>query len=329
MGRRRLESMRAIAMLLGVILVVPAFAQERTPIFVFHTDDFWLNLHHFLYVLGRHENESPDRTRRATVDAPADATRGLATLTPEEQGVWKEAVTFYARGLSRQEVAFAEPLVELGAALARAAASVTLNPTGIEPSVFATLQRAAPFYRKAWWPAHLRASRTQEAELQRLVDRHGAAVVAFLTRAYGFPWNPGGYPVHISAYSNWAGAFSTSRQVLVMSSLHPGNAGELGLEIVFHEAMHQWEMYQVLQAEAKRQGTTLPNQLPHALIFYTAGEAIRSVVPGHVPSAVVERLWDPKGLGAFSDALETVWKPYLDGKGTRDEAISELIRRSR
>ncbi|HEU5130883.1 MAG TPA: hypothetical protein VFT26_02225, partial [Pyrinomonadaceae bacterium] len=41
-------------------------------IFVFHNDELWLNLHHFLYVLGRVENKTTDSSRTAVVSAPKD-----------------------------------------------------------------------------------------------------------------------------------------------------------------------------------------------------------------------------------------------------------------
>jgi hypothetical protein len=53
-------------------------ARLSSPIFVFHSDEFWLNLHHFLYVLGRAENKTRDASREAVVDAPADQKNGLA-----------------------------------------------------------------------------------------------------------------------------------------------------------------------------------------------------------------------------------------------------------
>ena len=46
-------------------------ATRTTPIFIFHADEFWLNLHHFLYVLGRSANKTRDSSREAVVHAPA------------------------------------------------------------------------------------------------------------------------------------------------------------------------------------------------------------------------------------------------------------------
>lgn len=128
-------------------------------IFVFHTDDVWLNLHQFLYVLGRHEAAMPDRMRRATVGAPADADNGLATLSSDEQRAWREAVTFYAQGPSKLDAVFDDPLIRAGQALAAAGNRSTLAGPGVDPKIAATLEKVAPIYGKAWWPAHARANR--------------------------------------------------------------------------------------------------------------------------------------------------------------------------
>src|SRR3954453_24234685 len=75
-----------------------AQAPKPQSIFRFTTDEFWLNLHHFLYVLGRAEARMNDASREAVADAPADANRGLAGLTVDEHHAWAEPATFYARG---------------------------------------------------------------------------------------------------------------------------------------------------------------------------------------------------------------------------------------
>lgn len=56
------------ALLATAFVVSAAREQPAAPspakIFVF-AQPFWVNLHHFLYVLGRAENRAPDRARRA------------------------------------------------------------------------------------------------------------------------------------------------------------------------------------------------------------------------------------------------------------------------
>ena len=310
--------MRTATLLLATALsVVPAHAQPTAaPLFVFHADDFWLNLHHFLYVLGRNEAGTPDRTRRAVVGAPADADSGLQTLTPEEQRTWREAVTAYAQGPSRQDAVFDEPLVNAGIALARVGPASALRGSGIDPAIVAVLDKAAAIYRKAWWPAHQRANAAWMKSTQALIDRHGTAMMAFLTRAYQLPWPSGGFPIRLSGYANWAGAYSTHGNLLVISSLDAGNGGVFALESSFHEAMHQWdeEVDAALSAEGKKLGLPVPDLLSHALIFYTAGEATRALIPSHVPYAEANGMWRQKGFGAFKQALDEVWKLYLNGK---------------
>src|SRR6185369_3529582 len=69
----------SLAVLAVVLLVHPALGQRtsKQTIFVFHNDEFWLNLHHFLYVLGRAENKTRDSSRMAVVKAPNDQQQGV------------------------------------------------------------------------------------------------------------------------------------------------------------------------------------------------------------------------------------------------------------
>jgi hypothetical protein len=60
------------------------------------------------------------------------------------------------------------------------------------------------------------------------------------------------------------------------------------------------------------------------MIFFTAGDAVRSVAPDHVAYADANGVWD-RGYRRFKAPLEEVWRPYLQGRGTRDEAIAALV----
>ncbi len=296
-------------------------------IFVFHTDEFWLNLHHFLYVLGRAENKERDRSREAVLAAPVDQERGFEKLSDTDRKIWSAAVASYADGTSKKDLVFDDPLPALTNALARAGDGKSL--TEIDSAVAEILQRAAPIYRRAWWKEQQEANRKWSKAIQALVDRHGTSVLAFITNAYKLQWPAAGFPVHVSAYSNWAGAYSTSGNLLVMSSLAPGNQEAYGLETIFHEGMHQWDeqVFAALREQAIKLNKFFPRGVSHSLIFFTAGEAVRRVVPGHVPYAEKFGVWQ-RGLGPMKVALEETWQPYLDGRGTRDEAFAALITRT-
>jgi hypothetical protein len=302
---------------------------SQGPIFRFEADGFWLNLHSFLYVLGRAEAGMRDIKRRAVVGAPADQDAGLRSLTDAERNVWRDAVTAYAKSVSLKDAVFDAEVFDVSNALVALKASDDLDRAkGLNPAVRAILEKAAPIYRKAWWPQHQQSNTDRVAQLQRLVAQYGDQVLRYITRAYQEPWPAGGYPVNISAYTNWAGAYSTRGDLLVFSSTDPGNTGTLGLEIVFHEAMHQWDqqMMKKLADAGKQSGKrAIPGGITHSMIFFTAGEAVRSVVPAHTPYADVNGIWRTDNHVTNKPLLDAAWKPYLDGQGTLSEALVGLL----
>jgi hypothetical protein len=309
-----------------VTALVLVAATAASPIFQFQTDEFWLNLHHFLYVLGRAEAKLADATRDAVRDAPGDAERGRATLSDFERRAWQEAVEFYAAGPSRKDAVFDEPLAAVTGALAKAGSATAVPREGLDGGWAAALEKAAPIYRRVWWPVHRAANQQRRTEIQVLVDRHGAEVLAFVAKAFGLQWPENGFPVHFSGYANWAGAYSTTGNLLVVSSLDRGTQGDNGLETVFHEGMHQWDdqLFAMLREQTRKIDKLVPRNLSHALIFFTAGEAVKRVIPGHVPYADAAGVWG-RGMASLRDALTETWKPYLDGRGTRDEALAALV----
>jgi Transglutaminase-like superfamily len=169
-------------------------------IFVFQTDELWLNLHHFLYVLGRAQNHTRDSLRASVAGAPVDAEKGLATLAAADEKIWRDAVAVYADGLSKKDLIFDQPLPAITSSLATAGDASSLTGTKVDPSVAAILERAAPIYRNRWWPQHRAANRAWQSAIEKLVVQHGPAVLSFITNAYKLDWPTTGFPVHISAY---------------------------------------------------------------------------------------------------------------------------------
>jgi hypothetical protein len=309
--------------LVAVVLVT----QTASPIFRFETDGFWLNLHHFLYVLGRVDAKMPDIKREAVAGAPADAAEGLKTLSDADRQAWREAVSAYATGLSKLDMVFSRPLYEATNAVRRAPSDRPLTSATLDPAVVAALERAAPVYRRAWWPRHRESNRQWLQSMQDPLKKYGPQLLAYITRVYQEPWMKDGFPVNLSGWSNWAGAYSTVDSLLVIATLNPGNQGLHGFEIMFHEAMHQWdeEIDARLQKIAAANKLKFNDLLSHAMIFYTTGEAMKTVVPSHVPYAEIAGIWKGR-MGAFKPALDAHWNPYLEGNTTLDEALLALQR---
>jgi hypothetical protein len=194
----------------------------------------------------------------------------------------------YANGMSKLDTVRDRALIDLTNAVRRLPADRDARTLKIDAAVAAALDRAAPLYRKAWWPRHRDSNRRWLASMQAPLKQYGPAVLDYISRAYQEPWMTGGYPVNVSAWSNWAGAYSTNDSLLVVSTLNTGNQGLHGFEITFHEAMHQWDeaIYARLRkVAAANHIEKFDGLLTHAMIFYTTGEAMRSVVPAHVPYA--------------------------------------------
>jgi hypothetical protein len=312
----------------ALVVTLLLTAQGSTPIFRFEADGFWLNLHHFLYVLGRAQNNAPDVQRAAVVNAPKDQEAGLAGLSASARQDWDSAVRFYAGGLSKMDAVFDRDLSNITNAM-RVPPNATAAALKVDAELRDTLLRVAPLYRAAWWPRHQAENNARARDFSRLLEQHGDAVRAYVTRAYQQPWPAAGFQVNLSGYTNWAGAYSTDGGLIVIASLDEGNAGSYGLESMFHEAMHQWDqpMMARLSRLAKEHQAPQPRQgITHALIWYTAAEAVKSVIPAHAGYAQRGGMWKQKVNGSFKAALDAHWKPYLDGQGTLDEALLGLLK---
>ena len=327
---------------LGVVMLTMAlansFAQARpTSYFEFTTNDFWLNLHHYLYVLGRAHNGAPDATQPAVASAPDDEKQGLALLNEQERQAWSAEVDAYSKGASRLESMFQNPLATMTISLAKTG-DVPMFPVSTwNASDRETLERAAPLYRKAWWPGHREMNARYIAELQRTIDHDGPAIAEFVSRVYQLEWPNRPYPTHVVAYAMWGGAFSyTGRLMILSSNANAQNEKWSPFELVFHEAMHQWDdkVAALLRARATARGVTVPVDLSHTLVFYTVGEAVRRLHPEHVPVIDALDIWSKPLSGARAPAkrlqpiLQEFWKPYLDGRGTRDDALEAIVARA-
>jgi hypothetical protein len=184
-------------MIMGRMLLVCVLAGQavNAPIVNFHPDGFWLNLHHFLYVLGQAEARMPNWQRAAVSNASIDQNKVLPGLTPQEQRWWREAIAVYVAGPSRLDTVFDRQLVRLTGTLAALGDAATLGGSQppIPADIAATLERVAPIYRKGWWSAHQDANREWVREMRALVDRHGDQILGFLS-CISSPGHPVGIP---------------------------------------------------------------------------------------------------------------------------------------
>jgi hypothetical protein len=315
---------------LGTLVLAGLAAAQHAPaeihLFRFHTG-FWVNLHHFLYVLGRAQNAAPDSHRAGVQAAPSEASRAIAAQPEATRTRWQNAVDAYAGSLSQKDAVFDHDLGRLVLQLTKASDEARLDRLGLDSATAHTLESSAEIYRSLWWANHREADAAAISRFETLLARHGEAVAALITKAYGQPWPTTGVPVEVSGYSNWAGAYSTDGPLLVVSSKDEALHQVGGLEILFHEAMHQWdpEIEQRLSRVGAKVGKTVPANLSHALIFYTAGDAVQQVVGSdYVPYAIENGVWG-RGMSTLKPVLDEHWRPYLHGSGDFDSAIAKIL----
>jgi len=331
MARRPLLPTAAI--FLAIVLGArPASAQafgQASP-FRFTTDAFWLNLHQFLYVLGRLHSGAADAASSAVATAGPDEERGLKDMNVQDAGAWRRSVEMYAAGASSLDAVLDETLIAAALDLAAARdAPVLVATTRIDKATRAALESVASIYRRTYWPVHLAANQRYQAEMERFAQSYQRPMMSLITRSYGVVWPRNGFSIYICAYTTSAGAFSVRGPLVLMSSVAPEMKGAIALETMFHESMHGWDdpMLRRLQAAAATKNVVVDEWLTHAMIFYTAGEAARRAIPGHVPYAEKYGIW-ARGREPMRRALEGAWRPWLDGQGYSQDAITNLVVRA-
>lgn len=318
----------------GFCLVNPcsiaAQGNVQSQLFEFHSG-FWVNLHHFLYRQAQLTQSQKGPHSLALSKADSDEWQ---QLSPAEHMAWDAAVSFYSRSLVKRDLLFDDDLAETKNQLEDAETSTDLANAQIPADLKAVLLKAAPVYRKHWWPRHDAQNKAWIAHLEPLIQRYGSSLSTKLMQIYDEPWPQ--YPVRIDAvaYSNWAGAYTTLGPTRpTISTTDPANQGDAALEIVFHETSHGM-MNKVRDAihaaetnvNTHRQGEAFQSgSIWHAVLFYTAGELVARQIPGYIPYADKNGLWMRAWPDPDRSLVERNWKPHMDGSLTLQQSLSKLI----
>jgi len=305
----RHTDLRLCAALL-VVAAASAFpAAQQKPLFSFHSNP-WLNLHHFVRSVAR--------------GGPAPA-----ELSERERAQWTAGVEFYKPYVPR-DLLFDEGMVAIKYALRGAEGKTSLEGVKIDPALRTTLERLMPIYQEHWWPEHDRANRAWSVAIQSLLDRHGAAISQALTRVYGVMWPSEPMHVDLSVTAGPNSGYATvDPPHIVISSTDPGYRGYGGLEMLFHESSHPLgAFFQETRQAAAAQKVTIPPQLSHAVLFYTAGELTTRELKAHgidyAQYAGPGLYANLCGAGCREKIVEH-WTPRLDGKRSTAEALSALV----
>jgi hypothetical protein len=334
---------RLLHLLLAIALLLPAHAAAAEaqvdlqygplPVFELHSG-FWINLHHTLYGQARQSRDG-----RGSPSGTGATTR----RTPSEQVAWDAAVAYYAANYQDKDLLFNTELILLKNQLGDfeqcdelSGAKKKTCDAGLPARLTRVLDAAAPVYRAHQWPEHDRANRRWIAGVSPLVRTKGVELSQRLAEIYQTRWPKERIRVDVSAFANYAGAYTTLDPLrVIISSTDPRNQGSSALEVLFHEASNgiAEPVQLAINRECRQRDKAIPRDLWHALVFYTTGEIIKPVVNAenvgadggeYMPYAFRERLYQ-QGWDDYLKLLERFWQPYLDGKTTFDDAIAHIV----
>jgi hypothetical protein len=361
---------KRILQLLCFVLLAPALAMPQEsgstygplPVFEFHSG-FWINLHHTLYYEARLREglqTAPEKTASGSQPRLNTMREAAKSMTPAERQAWDSSVDYYAANYADKDLLFNTDLMLLKNQLEDFEDCDELSGTrnrrcdaGLPGKISQVLETAAPVYRAHLWANQDRANRRWIARVAPLVEEQGVGISQRLADIYQTKWPAEKIRVDVSAYTNWAGAYTTVDPLRVtISSTDPRNQGDEALEVLFHEASHgiAEPVQAAIVRECHQRGKAIPRDLWHALIFYTTGEVIKPLLspanaqpspkpdagrpatmaaPGatreeYVPYAIREGLYE-RGWKDYFELLTRFWQPYLDSKSTFDDAIARMV----
>ena len=280
---------------------------------------FWINLHHTLY--GAAWDLRPQTGARRPVD-PLPA-RLTAAFTDEERAAWDAAIVFYDRDIADRDLRYGPGMADIKLALADG----RLDADVISKELRATLDRAAPIYRRHFWPAHDRSNREWIADTTGRLRGIARDIIPSLERLYARAWFTS--PIRVDVV--WVGrAYTTLNPThATVSTADNVLKNWTSVEILLHEISH--ELILGIERElAVAFGDRLRahDGLWHVVQFYLTGVAVQDVLrrrgvdyaPYLYSTGLFDRAWSN-----YRQTIEDVWMPYIRGTATRAQAIERTV----
>ncbi|HEY6466393.1 MAG TPA: hypothetical protein VIY69_10410 [Candidatus Acidoferrales bacterium] len=299
-----------------------AVATDR--FFEFHSG-FWINMHLFLV------EEALTRRGGRTIGREAEFTNDStisATLSGTDKAAWDAAIASYQENIINYDLVTSDRMRLLKNTLENFENENTLRLSNLDPKLIHVLDEAAPVYRAHWWDAHDRANRAWISDVSALADADGSFLTQKMAAAYETPWPDGTTRVDVVAYANDSGGFTTLRPTrITVSSLDPANQKLTAEEALFHEGSHALaeRVGNLMLGDFAEHKKTMPPDLLHAILYFTAGYFVKLQHPDYIPYAQGNDLWIQPRWKGFHDAIVKDWQPHLKGQYDARAAIAQLV----
>ena len=199
------------------------------------------------------------------------------------------------------------------------------------------LAEASPAYMKNTWPINKELLLEAKNKLDTTLKERGSELLEYITDKLGMisDQRPLRIYLNIDAFLP-GGSTCSARGVGVVSFVNINNVSDARMiEVVLHEAIHALDLRsrdqptilnlirEKLIETGIRPNNPLFRDLPHAVVFVQAAEAVRRIL--HYPSQ--EFQYDNAFFKKTSQVVKEVpskWKAYLDGSMSREEIIDAV-----
>ncbi len=294
--------------------------------FSFHINK-WINLHHFFYErASKRQAIHLEENKLKFLDyGEAGIINGL---NEEEKAILEQVQNFYSSHIIDR------PLLLSGKSLKwlqKQASNKVISDTSFSAEFTAILNRSMPLYEKHFWPLHYKLSQKLLAQYIDTIRATEAFVISKMESFSGVNWNDK-VRVDLTAYGNWASAYSPDFDNIVISSIDPEMHSSLFVEFVFHEGSHllftrRSAFRKTLFEKSKKLEISYPKNLWHAAMFYLSGLASQEAL---LTIGVRHRLiMDRKNVFAnyYNDEnFRSILSKYYHGKINLNEMALHILK---
>ena len=286
-----------------------------TRLFSFHSNA-WINQHHFLYNLAK------DR-----VDAGE-----LASLDAEGRRTLEAAADHYREEVIEHDLLFSSEMFNLKRWLIEQDPNRPLPPSERLAVTVEWLNRSNDVYREHLWPRH--DARNRETLARNLSDLEATEERAAqrLAELAQTSWPAEPIRTDITYYSNWAGAYTSTRPVphVVVRSLDEGPRGDW-LETIYHEPTHalvggrRGAVAEAIAAVSEELGIEVPRNLWHGFLFYFAGRVTEDLIEPITGEDYVQFMERGDVFGEYYPHLVAHAEPYVRGEIDLGSAVRRTV----
>lgn len=313
--------------LLGTIPLRSAILEE-SDYFQFHSN-FWINLHHFLYQQAKGDQQLHLQEDEYTLTNIGD-TQIVAALKEADRKIFQQAVHYYSTYLIDKSLLF--DLANHRQWLQKQKEDSPITDTSFGARYTEILNRTAPVYRKNFWNLHHQQNSKILEKHFKIIQNIEAESIRTLEKMAGADWPAGKIRVDLTAYGNWAGAYTQSQPDfnITISSLDPFSLQPAFIETVFHEASHiLFTRESKLRAKiffmSNEMDVKFPRNLWHAAQFYLCGRLIQDKLKEfnieYVLMMDIKHIFAQSNTPPFRSALEK----YYQGDADLENTVRALL----